>query len=132
VTDQFVQKLTQYAYPTHPKNVDKYFEEIQKYIGYDFAKPMRPIIEQLTAIERKQFALEAAKLAEQERIMLQMQAGKYGVATQERAGGTAITNMEIRFKEQATRAQKVWGLIRKLGYVGGGLYGLKELKEVIR
>ena len=132
VTDQFVQKLTQYAYPTHPKNVDKYFEEIQKYIGYDFAKPMRPIIDQLTAIERKQLALEVAKVAEQERIMLQMQAGKYGVAAQERLGESAITNMEIRLKEQATRSQKMWGLMRKLGYVGGGLYGLKELQEAIR
>src|SRR3990167_1268415 len=132
VTDAFVNKLMQYARTDRTMNNEKYFSEIEKYIGRDFAKPMRPIVAKMTAIERHQLAMEAAKLAELERIGIQTQAGRAQIARSATAGRASITNLEITLAEKAERAKRFWEILGKIGIIGGGVYGVSELRKLTR
>lgn len=132
VTEAFVNKLTQYARTDRTMNNEKFFEEIQKYIGYDFAAPMRPIVEKMTAIERQQVAMKAAKFAELERIGIQGQAGRAQIARSAVAGKYSITSLEINLAEKAERAKRFWGLLQKIGILGGGVYGINEVRKLAR
>ena len=132
VTDSFVNKLVMYARTDRTKNNEKYFSEIQSYVGRDFAAPMRPLVEKLTAIERQTVAMEQAKAAEMERIGLQAQGARAQLLQQAKAGKRSITDLEITWAEKAERAKKFWDVLGKIGIVGGGVYGVNELRKLAR
>ena len=132
VTDAFVSKLMQYARTDRTMNNEKYFSEIASYVGRDFAAPMRPIVEKLTAIEREQVAMGLAKAAELERIGIQAQGVRAQLLQQAQAGKRSITDLEIALAEKAERAKKFWEVLGKIGIVGGGVYGVNELRKLAR
>lgn len=131
VTDAFVNKLMMLSRTDRTMNNEKYFGEIQHYLGRDFAAPMRPIVAKMTAIERQQVALEAARLAEMERIAIQGQASRSAIGQRYQAAGVPLANLEVRLAERAERAKQFWAMLAKIGIVSGtgtaGLYGIKKM-----
>lgn len=121
VSDVLVSNLAKYALGDTTKNNTLFYQSLEKYLGRELATPMKATVGKLSYLERKQVALEAAKLAEEERIALQSQGGR-----------NVLQNLELQTKMQVARAQRLWNVIKGIGVIGGGLYGVKQVTEAVR
>ena len=70
VSDTLVHNLMKHALSDESPNNAAFFDSLKRYLGKDLADPMQPAVAQLTALQRKGVALEAARIAEAERLAL--------------------------------------------------------------
>jgi len=120
VSDTFVNNLMKHAMSDETKGNEVFFQSLQKYLGRDLADPMRPTVARLSLVDRKRVAMEAAQLAEMERIQLQQAGGSVG-----------LRNLELQVNMRVARAKRIWAVIGGLGVIGGGLYGIKQAREAL-
>ena len=146
VSDQAVTNLVRYAKGTSSENTRNYFQSVEKYLGKPLDKTLRTSVQSLDQLERRQLAVESAKLAEAERLYVMEKVGEAEMAQRQQtlsrgvssAKSTSAQHFDLfKFREileEATqqRRRQFRTAVLKLAGLGAGGVVMKTAIDLLR